>query len=120
MTPDKRSETIRALLLSAICLYIISGGFYNILEKPTRYAFWRGNLYTIDPEMSSQTTSESLLSFTCNALTFSGLMITTLVGNRPRYTSNRFLLIGIGLTLIGLFGSCYLLELKMYPWYKAE
>ena len=92
----------------------MSGGFYNLIIKPTQYVHWRGNWYTIHPDMGYQTTLESTYAFFCNVTTFLGLWTVhfSTTGKRSRLTSDRLMLIGIGLMVVGVSGSYYLVEMK--------
>ena len=112
--PRRVPKRLLQFLLVLGCLYIMSGGFYNQIIKPTQYVLWRGNWYTIHPDMGDQTTLESTYAFFCNVTTFLGLWIVHLssTGKRSRLTSDRLMLIGIGLMVIGISGSYYLVEMK--------
>ena len=113
-------KSLKAVIIVVICLYVMSGGFYNVLIKPTQYTLWRGNWYTISPKMDEQTTRESFFAFICNATTFLGIYLMAVSGSkkRNRLTSNRLMILGMGLLLKGWFGSYMLLELKHLPWYS--
>ena len=111
--PRRIPKRLFQLLLIVGCLYIMSGGFYNQIIKPTQYVYVRGNWYTIHPDFSDQTTRESFLAFMCNISTLVGLWVISLIGNnRTRLTSDRMMLLGILFISIGLCGSYYLLEMK--------
>ncbi|TRO56502.1 hypothetical protein E2P71_01915 [Candidatus Bathyarchaeota archaeon] len=113
-------KNLKALVVVIFCLYVLSGGFYNRLVKPTQFAYWRGEYYTISPEMDKQTTGESTLAFICNLTTFLGIFTMASSGwkQRDRLTSNRLMIIGIGLVIAGMIGSYTLIELKRIPWYR--
>ena len=116
---EENWRNLKALVAVLFCLYIMSGGFFNRLIKPTQFTLWRGEWYSISPETGEQTTRESLFAFICNATTFLGLYLMAASGSnkRDRLTSNRLMILGIGLILAGMFGSYILLELKRIPWY---
>ena len=113
-------KNLKAFLIIIACFYVMSGGFYNRLIKPGQFAYWRGNWYTINPDMQHQTTRESLLAFICYATTFLGLYLMTNSGikNWNQLTANRLMLLGLGLLLTGWIGSYLLLEFKRLPWYN--
>jgi len=112
--PKRIPKRLLQFLLVLGCLYVMSGGFYNLIIKPTQYVHWRGNWYTIHPDMGYQTTLESTYAFFCNVTTFLGLWTVhfSTTGKRSRLTSDRLMLIGIGLMVVGVSGSYYLVEMK--------
>ena len=117
---EENKKTLKAVIVVIACLYVMSGGFYNRLIKPGQRAYWQGDWYTINPDMGEQTTPESLYAFICNATTVLGFFMMAASGNRKRnrLTSNRLMIIGLGLLLAGWIGSYVLLELKRLPWYQ--
>ena len=117
---EENKKTLKAVIVVIACLYVMSGGFYNRLIKPGPRVYWQGDWYTISPDMGEQTTPESLYAFICNATTVLGFFMMAASGNqkRNRLTSNRLMIIGLGLLLAGWIGSYVLLELKRLPWYQ--
>ena len=86
-------KNFKATLVVIACLYIMSGGFYNRILKPGEYAYWKGNWYTISPDMDEQTTRESLQSFICNLTTFMGLALIVYSEKKRRITANRIIIL---------------------------
>ena len=96
------------------CLFVISGGFYNILENPPPYIPYYDRILTLHPYLSDQTVYESIFVFLTNAAMFIGLWIsyrsTQIAYDREK--ANRRLLIGIGFAIVGLFGNYLIYEMK--------
>ena len=96
------------------CLFVISGGFYNILENPPPYIPYYDRVLTLHPYLSDQTVYESIFVFLTNAAMFIGLWIsyrsTQIAYDREK--ANRRLLIGIGFAIVGLFGNYLIYEMK--------
>ncbi|MCW4014511.1 MAG: hypothetical protein NWF07_16195 [Candidatus Bathyarchaeota archaeon] len=111
-------KNLKATLVVIACLYIISGGFYNRIMKPGEYAYWKGNWYTISPDMDEQTTRESFIAFICHLTTFTGIFLMTQSQKRRRLTANRLMILGLVLIIAGLIGSYSLIEVKRLPWYQ--
>ena len=96
------------------CLFVISGGFYNILENPLPYIPYYDRILTLHPYMSEQTVYESIFVFLTNAAMFLGLWLsyrsTQIAYDREK--ANRRLLLGIGFAMAGLFGNYLIYEMK--------
>jgi len=96
------------------CLFVLSGGIYNILENPPSFLPYGNKILTLDPRSSEQTIYESLFIFLSNAAAFMGLVIsyrsTQVAYDRSK--ANRYLVLGIALTLAGIIGNYIILELK--------
>jgi len=96
------------------CLFVISGGFYNILENPLPYIPYYDRVLTLHPYLSDQTVYESIFVFLTNAAMFFGLWLsyrsTQIAYDREK--ANRRLLLGIGFTMAGLFGNHLIYEMK--------
>jgi hypothetical protein len=96
------------------CLFVISGGFYNILENPPPYIPYYDRVLTLDPRLSEQTVYESIFVFLTNAAMFFGLWLsyrsTQIAYDQEK--ANRRLLIGIGFAMVGLFGNYLIYEMK--------
>ena len=96
------------------CLFVISGGFYNILENPPPYLPYYDRVLTLDPRLSEQTVYESIFVFLTNAAMFFGLWLcyrsTQIAYDREK--ANNRLLLGIGFTMVGLFGNHLIYEMK--------
>jgi len=96
------------------CLFVISGGFYNILENPPPYIPYYDRILTLHPYISDQTVYESIFVFLTNAAMFTGLWLsyrsTQIAYDRDK--ANSRLLIGIGFAAAGLFGNYLIYEMK--------
>jgi len=96
------------------CLFVISGGFYNILKNPPPYIPYYDRVFTLDPRMSDQTVYESIFVFLTNAAMFTGLWLsyrsTQIAYDRDK--ANSRLLIGIGFAAVGLLGNYLIWEMK--------
>ena len=96
------------------CLFVISGGFYNILENPPPYLPYYDRVLTLDPRLSEQTVYESIFVFLTNAAMFFGLWLsyrsTQIAYDREK--ANRRLILGIGFIMVGLFGNHLIYEMK--------
>jgi hypothetical protein len=96
------------------CLFVISGGFYNILENPPPYIPYYDRVLTLHPYLSDQTVYESIFVFLTNSAMFFGLWLsyrsTQIAYDREK--ANRRLLLGIGFTMAGLFGNHLIYEMK--------
>lgn len=95
-------------------LFILSGGIYNILESPPPFIPYGNKYLTLHPYLSDQTVYESIFVFLSNAAVFLGLYIsyrsTQVAYDKSK--ANRYLLLGIGLTLAGISGSYLIIEMK--------
>ena len=96
------------------CIFIISGGFYNILEDPPAFIPYGNKYLTLHPYLSYQTVYESIFVFVTNVGMFFGLWLsyrsTQIAYDRSK--ANRWLILGIGFTLAGLFGNYLIYEMK--------
>jgi hypothetical protein len=96
------------------CLFVISGGFYNILENPPPYIPYYDRILTLHPYISDQTVYESIFVFLTNAAMFTGLWLsyrsTQIAYDRDK--ANSRLLIGIGFAAVGLLGNYLIYEMK--------
>jgi len=96
------------------CLFVISGGFYNILENPPPYIPYYDRILTLHPYMSDQTVYESIFVFLTNAAMFLGLWLsyrsTQIAYDRDK--ANRRLLIGIAFAAAGLYGNYLIYQMK--------
>jgi hypothetical protein len=96
------------------CLFVISGGFYNILENPLPYIPYYDRILTLHPYIAEQTVYESIFVFLTNAAMFFGLWLsyrsTQIAYDREK--ANTRLLLGIGFAMAGLFGNHLIYEMK--------
>ncbi len=96
------------------CLFVISGGFYNILENPLPYIPYNDRVLTLHPYLSDQTVYESIFVFLTNAAMFLGLWLSyrsTQIAYDHEKANSR-LLLGIGFAMAGLFGNYLIYEMK--------
>ena len=96
------------------CLFVLSGGIYNLLESPPPFLPYGNRYLMVDPRFDRQTLYESIFIFLSNAAAFLGLWIshrsTQVAYDRSK--ANKYLIIGIVLTLAGIMGSYLMIELK--------
>ena len=99
---------------AVFCLFVISGGFYNILENPPPYIPYYDRVLTLDPRLGEQTVYESIFVFLTNSAMFFGLWLayrsTQIAYDREK--ANSRLLLGIGFAVVGLFGNHLIYEMK--------
>jgi hypothetical protein len=95
-------------------LFVLSGGVYNILESPPTYIPYGSRYLTLHPYMSEQTVYESIFVFMCNTAAFLGLWMshrsTQIAYDRSK--ANRWLMLGMGLTIAGISGIYLIIEMK--------
>ena len=118
----KKSKTTKLTIPSGVlawvtvlfCLFVMSGGFYNILEKPPPYWPYDGRVLTLDPRLSEQTVYESIFVFLSNSSMFFGLWLsyrsTQVAYDRDK--ANRRLVLGIVFAAAGLLGNYLIYEMK--------
>ena len=106
--------TLLAWSAVLFCLFILSGGIYNILESPPPLIPYGDRYLTLDPRPGEQTVYESVFVFLSNAATFSGLWVSHRAAQVAHDGSraNRYLIAGMALTLMGVAGSYLTFELK--------
>ncbi len=95
-------------------LFVLSGGLYNILENPPIYIPYGSRYLTLHPYLSEQTVYESIFVFLSNAAVFVGLWLSYRSAQvaYDKSKANRWLVLGIGLTLAGISGSYLIIEMK--------
>ena len=93
---------------------MLSGGIYNVLESPPPFLPYGNKYLMFDPRFSDQTVYESVFIFLSNAAAFLGLWISyhSTQVTYDRSKANRYLVLGIVLTLAGIMGSYLIIELK--------
>jgi len=118
----KKSKTTKLTIPSGVlawvtvlfCLFVMSGGFYNILEKPPPYWPYDGRVLTLDPRLSEQTVYEGIFVFLSNSSMFFGLWLsyrsTQVAYDRDK--ANRRLVLGIVFAAAGLLGNYLIYEMK--------
>ncbi|UCH56950.1 MAG: hypothetical protein JSV18_06320 [Candidatus Bathyarchaeota archaeon] len=107
--------TLISTIIILFTAFIAAGGIYDLLDKPPSLVMLPGGVWSaIHNYWGEQTINESLVSMILTLFMFGGLYIayrSTRVTNDPR-KANTMLIIGLGLILMGLAGSHYLLNLK--------
>jgi hypothetical protein len=95
-------------------LFVLSGGLYNILENPPIYIPYGSRYLTLHPYLSEQTVYESIFVFLSNGAVFMGLWLsyrsTQVAYDKSK--ANRWLILGVGLTLIGISANYLIIEMK--------
>ena len=107
-------SNLQAWSVVIFCLFVLSGGVYNILENPPPFLPYGDRYITIDPRFSEQTVYESIFVFLCNAMMFLGLWISyrSTQVTYDRSKANKYLILGISLSLVGFMGSFLIIEMK--------
>jgi hypothetical protein len=97
-----------------LCIFILGGGFYNLLEDPFTVIPFQGGYLTLHPYFSDQTVYESVFVMLTNASMFFGLWLSYKSTNvsYDRVKANRYFMLGIGFTVAGLAGNFLILEMK--------
>ena len=97
------------------CVFIIGGGFYNLLENPPiAIPIGNGRYSSLHPYMSDQTVTEGYVIMLTNLFMVIGFWLTytssQVTYDRPK--ANRYLIMGIVLVFVGLSGNYVILNLK--------
>jgi hypothetical protein len=96
------------------CLFIVSGGVYNILEQPPSIIPYGNSYLTLHPYFSDQTVYESVFVFLTYSAAFMGLWL-AYRSTQVAYDvskANRYLIFGIGFAAIGVAGLYLILDMK--------
>ncbi len=96
------------------CVFIIGGGFYNLLENPP-IAIPLGNGYSsLHPYMSDQTVTEGYVIMLTNLFMVIGFWLTYTSSQvaYDRTKANRYLMFGIILIIVGFAGNYAILNIK--------
>ena len=98
----------------AFCLFILGGGVYSVLLNPPSMVQYGMSMISIHYRSDEQTLNESIMALITNALMFLGFYLaqkgTEVAYDRSK--ANRYMIIGIGLTLMGLSGNYYIISVK--------
>ena len=113
----KPSSVPIILLLILASIFILSGGIYDIMEKPLAVVPGSEQYWTfyVPQDISRQTLNESLIALFLYAIGISGFFIayrSTRYAYRPRQASI-LLLIGTVMSVLAFFGGLYVLGQKI-------
>jgi hypothetical protein len=96
------------------CVFIIGGGFYNLLENPPIAIPLQSGVSSLHPYMTDQTVTEGYVVMLTNLFIIVGFWLTYTASqvayDRPK--ANRYLMIGIILIVLGLSGNYAILRIK--------
>ena len=96
------------------CIFILGGGFYNILENPPTIIPLQNGYSSLHPYFSSQTATEGYVVMITNLFIFMGFWMiykSTLVAY-DRTGANRWLMAGIVAVFAGLASNYALIQIK--------
>jgi hypothetical protein len=96
------------------CIFILSGGVYNILDHPPSVIPYGNSYLTLNPYTSDQTVYESVFVFFTYSAAFLGLWLayrsTQVMYDKSK--ANQYLLFGIAFSLLGVAGLYLILDMK--------
>ena len=96
------------------CIFILGGGFYNILENPPTIIPLQNGYSSLHPYYTSQTATEGYVVMITNLFIFMGFWMiykSTLVAY-DRTGANRWLMAGIVAVFAGLASNYALIQIK--------
>ncbi|MBS7619671.1 hypothetical protein KEJ21_03390 [Candidatus Bathyarchaeota archaeon] len=114
-----RSKTSTSIILAVLILFaafIASGGLYDIFDSPPTVIGLQEGYLAFRGYLNEQTLLESIFSMILLIITFIGLYFSHR-STQIMYDSKRarsMLVMGIALTLSGVSGSFYMMNLKSY------
>lgn len=96
------------------CVFIIGGGFYNLLENPPIAIPLQNGYSSLHPYMSDQTVTEGYVVMLTNLFMVIGFYLTYTSSQvaYDREKANRYLMLGIVLIFVGLSGNYVILNIK--------
>jgi hypothetical protein len=103
-----------AFTIVALCVFVLGGGIYNILEHPRSIIPLQNGYTSLHPYMSEQTSTEGDIIMLINGLMIMGFYMTyrsTQIAYNKR-SANMWLLAGIILIIIGFSGNYVILNVK--------
>lgn len=104
-----------AFLVVVFCIFIMGGGFYNLLKNPPSTIALGGGFSSLHPYPSEQTSTEAWVVMMLNGLAvlgfYSAHRSTRILYDRG--SANRWLVGGIFLILVGFWGQYLLLRVKL-------
>jgi hypothetical protein len=96
------------------CVFIIGGGFYNLLENPPIAIPLENGYSSLHPYMSDQTVTEGYVIMLTNLFMVIGFWL-TYTSSQVTYDktkADRYLMMGIILIFVGLAGNYVILNIK--------
>ena len=96
------------------CVFIIGGGFYNLLENPPIAIPLQNGVSSLHPYMSDQTVTEGYVIMLTNLFMVSGFWL-TYKSSQVTYDktkADRYLVLGIILIIMGLAGNYGIINIK--------
>ena len=96
------------------CVFIIGGGFYNLLENPPIAIPMENGYSSLHPYMSDQTVTEGYVIMLTNLFMIIGFWLTYKSSQvaYDRTKANRYLMMGIIMIIVGLAGNYVILNIK--------
>ncbi len=96
------------------CIFILGGGFYNILENPPAIIPLQNGYSSLHPYFSSQTATEGYVVMITNLFIFMGFWMTykSTQVTYDRTGANRWLMAGILAVFTGLASNYALIQIK--------
>jgi len=96
------------------CLFILGGGFYNILENPPSIIPLQNGYSSLHPYFSSQTATEGYVVMITNLFIFMGFWMIYKSSQvaYDRTGANRWLMGGIVAVFVGLASNYALIQIK--------
>ena len=100
--------------LVVFCIFILGGGFYNILENPPAIIPLQNGYSSLHPYFSSQTATEGYVVMITNLFIFLGFWMTykSTQVTYDRTGANRWLMGGIVAVFTGLASNYALIQIK--------
>lgn len=96
------------------CVFIIGGGFYNLLENPPIAIPLQSGVSSLHPYLTDQTVTEGYFVMLTNLFMVTGFWLTHKASHvtydKPK--ANRYLIIGIILIVLGLSSNYAILRIK--------
>lgn len=97
-----------------LCLFILGGGIYNLLENPPPGLSLPGGYTSLHPYLTEQTSTEGYVMMLINGFIIAGFYMTyrstQIAYDRP--AANRWLIAGIALIILGFGGNYLILNIK--------
>ena len=96
------------------CVFILGGGFYNLLENPPIAIPLQNGVSSLHPYLTDQTVTEGYVVMLTNLFMVIGFWLiykaSQVTYDKPK--ANRYLMLGIFLIVIGLSGNYAILRIK--------
>ena len=103
-----------AFTIAILCVFVMGGGIYNILEHPRSIIPLQNGYTSIHPYMSEQTSTEGDMIMLINGLMIMGFYMTyrsTQIAYNKK-SANMWLLAGIILIIMGFTGNYVIMNVK--------